>query len=61
MFLAKIFQMGSSFIQLYYLLTVRVYFIGKDLSQEKVKSETNEKLIYLEKASGVLSRNYFKR
>lgn len=35
MLLTEILQVGSSFVQLYDLLPVRIYFIGKDLSPKE--------------------------
>lgn len=36
--LTEVLQVGSSFVQFYYLLTVRIHFIGKDLSRKRRKS-----------------------
>lgn len=35
LFLTEVLQMGSSFVQFYYLLAVRIYLIGEDLSRKK--------------------------
>jgi hypothetical protein len=37
LFLTEILQVGSSFVQFYYLLTVRIDFVGKDLKSTPAK------------------------